>query len=78
MIRDVKAEGFKSIRAMERSKDKVIIGKDKLKQLNKKVGERVKVTSMNYKEIDLEFEIVGTFPPEISSYARSSSLTRIV
>src|SRR5581483_4293977 len=27
-----------------------------------KVGERIKVTSMNYKDIDLEFEIIGELP----------------
>ncbi len=30
--------------------------------MNKKVGERIKVTSLNYKDIDLEFEIVGELP----------------
>lgn len=39
-----------------------IIGQERLKKLNKRVGERFKVYSMNYKDIDLEFEIVGTFP----------------
>src|SRR5262249_6842332 len=30
--------------------------------LNKKVGERIKLTGINYKGLDLEFEIVGRFP----------------
>src|SRR5262249_31162629 len=41
----------------------VILGRDKLRMLNKRVGERFKVTSFNYQGIDLEFEIVGLFPP---------------
>ncbi|MBM3995240.1 MAG: ABC transporter permease [Planctomycetes bacterium] len=39
-----------------------LLGVDKLKALNKKVGERFKLTSVNYKGIDLAFEIVGVFP----------------
>jgi putative ABC transport system permease protein len=41
---------------------KVLIGPSRLAAINKKVGERIKVTSMNYKEIDLEFEILGELP----------------
>jgi putative ABC transport system permease protein len=40
----------------------IIIGIEKLQAINKRVGERIKITSMNYKDIDLEFDIVGTFP----------------
>jgi putative ABC transport system permease protein len=43
-------------------KNACILGVDRLKKMNKRVGERFKVTSFNYKDIDLEFEIVGTFP----------------
>jgi putative ABC transport system permease protein len=39
-----------------------ILGIDRLQALNKQVGERFTVTSLNYKGIDLEFEIVGTCP----------------
>ncbi len=47
---------------METNPNKVVIGKDRLKALNKKVGERFKVTSMNYKDIDLEVEILAELP----------------
>jgi putative ABC transport system permease protein len=40
-----------------------LLGQDKLRSLNKRVGERFKLTSINYKGIDLEFEIVGELPP---------------
>jgi putative ABC transport system permease protein len=43
-------------------KDGILIGLDKLKAMNKRIGERCKLTSFTYKGIDLEFEIVGTFP----------------
>jgi putative ABC transport system permease protein len=39
-----------------------LLGADKLKALNKRVGERFKLTSINYKGIDLEFEIAGQLP----------------
>jgi putative ABC transport system permease protein len=40
----------------------VIVGNDRLKAIGKRVGERIKVFSFNYKDIDFEIEIVGTFP----------------
>jgi putative ABC transport system permease protein len=47
---------------MERYPFKVLMGPSRLAALNKKVGERIKVTSLNYKGIDLEFEIFGQLP----------------
>jgi putative ABC transport system permease protein len=47
---------------MERYPYKVLIGPSRLSALNKKVGEKVKVTSLNYPGIDLEFEIMGELP----------------
>lgn len=47
---------------MIRYPNKVVMGPSRLASLNKKVGERIKVTSMNYKDIDLEFEILGELP----------------
>jgi putative ABC transport system permease protein len=47
---------------MEKYPNKVIVGPSRLAAMNKKVGERIKVTSLNYKDIDLEFEIIGVLP----------------
>jgi putative ABC transport system permease protein len=47
---------------MERNPHKVLIGPDRLRALNKRVGERITVTSLNYQDINLEFEIMGTLP----------------
>ncbi len=44
------------------NKQGCILGRDRLKAINKLVGERIKVTSFTHKDIDLELEIVGTFP----------------
>jgi putative ABC transport system permease protein len=40
----------------------IILGIEKLQTINKRVGERIKITSVNYKDIDLDFDIVGSFP----------------
>jgi putative ABC transport system permease protein len=49
-------------RRMEEDKRRVIIGRERLAALNKKVGERFTVPSINYTGINLEFEITGVFP----------------
>lgn len=48
---------------MQTNRRGIIVGQQRLKLLNKRVGERMVVTSLNYREIDLEFEILGVFPP---------------
>jgi putative ABC transport system permease protein len=52
----------KLVEALKEKPDGCLLGVDKLKQLNKRVGERFKLTSINYKGIDLEFEVVGVLP----------------
>jgi putative ABC transport system permease protein len=56
------AEFMEAVARMENDRRCVIIGRKVLTALNKRVGERIKVTGMNFKDIDLEMEIVGTFP----------------
>ena len=41
----------------------IIVGRDRLASMNKRVGERFTIYSSMYKDINLEFEIVGVFPP---------------
>ncbi|HMF13779.1 MAG TPA: ABC transporter permease [Gemmataceae bacterium] len=50
------------IQALRDKKDGCIIGRKRLKMLNKRVGERFKVTGAQFTGIDLEFEIVGVLP----------------
>ncbi|MBY0228305.1 MAG: ABC transporter permease, partial [Gemmataceae bacterium] len=52
----------RACREMEKDRRKVVIGRDKLADINKRVGDRITVTSFNYPGIDLEVEIIGTFP----------------
>jgi len=40
----------------------IILGVDRLEKLNKRVGDRITIYSMNFKDINLEFDILGTFP----------------
>jgi putative ABC transport system permease protein len=50
------------IAKLKATRNGCLLGKERLKNLNKKVGERFKVYSFNYKGIDLDFEIVGELP----------------
>lgn len=50
------------VKAMVDNQQGIIIGETKLKQLNKRVGERITLYCFNYKDIELECEILGTFP----------------
>jgi putative ABC transport system permease protein len=51
-----------AVERMEKDKRGVILGRKQLKMFNKRVGERMKVTGINFKDLDLEVEIVGSFP----------------
>ena len=52
----------------------MIVGKERLALLNKRVGERIKLYGLNYRGIDLELEIVGVFPP--GRYDKSAVINR--
>ena len=57
-----RAELEKAIRAMEQNRQGIIVGQKRLAALEKKVGDRIKIFGTNYRDIELECEIVGTFP----------------
>ncbi len=50
------------VEKLKQTRNGLIVGKDRLKNLGKKVGDRITIYSFNYKGIDLEFEILGEFP----------------
>lgn len=52
-----------NIRRLEQNRQGLLVGEEKLAQLKKQVGQRIKLFGINYRDIDLEFEIVGTLPP---------------
>src|SRR5207253_4471057 len=62
------------VKLMERNKRAVFIGRERLEALKKRPGESIKVTSFNYKDIDLEFEILGELPP--GQYGQSAIMNR--
>jgi putative ABC transport system permease protein len=57
-----KAEFHEVVKKLENNRQGIILGIDRLNGLKKKVGDRFKLFGLNYKDIDLEFEIVGLFP----------------
>ena len=61
---------------LKTNKQGIILGVDRLKTINKRVGERIKIFGIIYKDIDLEFEIIGTFPESIARYAQSAVFNR--
>jgi putative ABC transport system permease protein len=48
---------------MEDNPRAILVGARRLQVINKRVGERIQVTGVNYKDINLEFEIAGALPP---------------
>ncbi len=52
----------------------VLVGRDKLRTLGKRVGDTIKVTSLNYKGIDLEFHILDVLPA--GRYDQSAIMTQ--
>jgi putative ABC transport system permease protein len=59
---------------LEKNRIGIILGETKLEQLQKKVGDRLTVYSVSHKEIDLEFEIVGSFPKSLGRYATNAAM----
>jgi len=57
-----KTDFHEVVQKLENNRQGIILGIDRLKALNKRVGDRFKLFGLNYKNIDLEFEIVGLFP----------------
>ena len=52
------------VAAMTKNHQGLVVGQNVLKWLDKRVGERVKVFGIsNFKDLDFEFEILGTLPP---------------
>jgi putative ABC transport system permease protein len=58
-LQDLPDEVIDKLRA---DRQNVLLGQDRMEQLNIKVGSKFKIYSMNYKGIDLEFKVVGVLP----------------
>lgn len=58
-----KAVAFREVvEKLKQNQQGIVMGKQVLAKLNKRVGERLMLYGLNYKELDLEVEIVGEFP----------------
>ncbi|QDU26941.1 FtsX-like permease family protein [Anatilimnocola aggregata] len=71
-----KEEFHQAVLRLEENQQGLILGRDRLKGLNKKIGDRIKLYGLNFKEIDLEFEIVGQFPAGAGRYDQSAAMNR--
>lgn len=69
-----RAELNSAIQAMEKNRQGIIVGQKRLAALEKKIGDRIKVFGLNYRDLELECEIVGTFPP--GRYDNNSCINR--
>jgi len=59
---DEKAELLTTIEKLKENRQGIILGQDRLKMMNKRIGDKFVLHGLNYKDIDLEMQIVGTFP----------------
>ncbi len=69
-----RAELNEAIQKMEMNRQGIIIGQKRLAALEKKVGERIKIFGTNYRDLELECEIVGTLP--LGRYDNNSFINR--
>lgn len=58
-----KEEFQKVVDKLAANKQGLVLGRKRLETINKRVGDRITIYSINFRGIDLEFEIVGVFPP---------------
>lgn len=70
----IKSEFAAVVKKLEDNRQGIIVGKARLAQINKKVGERIMLYGINYRDIDLEVEIVGLFPD--GRYDNSAAINR--
>ncbi len=61
-----------AVEKMKQKRNGCVIGPTQLKTMNKKVGDRIRISGIIFKGIDLEFEIVDTFPDAAQRYAQTS------
>ncbi len=62
MMEDLENYDEKMIQKLVDMRNGCLMGRERLAMINKRVGERFKITGINYKGIDLEFEIIGELP----------------
>jgi len=63
---------MEAVEKMKKQPNGVVIGPEQLKTINKRVGERFQLNGLIFKGLNLEFEIVGTFPESAQRYGQTS------
>jgi len=51
-----------AVAAMEMNKQAIVVSESRLKKLNVRVGQKIKLYGLNYPDLDFEFDIVGMLP----------------
>lgn len=74
MMDDLQDLDEELVKKMLMSKRGVLLGRERMAAINKRVGERFQLTSINYLDINLEFEIVGNLPD--GRYNQSAVMNR--
>jgi putative ABC transport system permease protein len=74
---DLSEEGYQelvnSVNEMKKDKRNIIVGRERLEIMGKKVGDTVTVYSLGLKDVKFEVKIVGTFPAE-SRWTKSATM----
>lgn len=52
----------KGVAAMEANKQAIIVSENRLKKMNLRVGQRIKLYGLNYPDVVFEFDVVGSLP----------------
>ncbi len=56
------ADLMKVLEVVKQDKRHIVVGEDRLKVMNKRIGDALRFTSTNYKELEFDCTIVGAFP----------------
>lgn len=67
---------IEAIKKLKELRNGVIIGEGRLAKIKRRIGDRIIVYGRNYRDINLELEIVGTFPSETAQYTDSAIIRR--
>lgn len=59
---------------MEEDRTRIVLGKERLAQINKKVGDEIQLTSFNYTGVTFNLKIIGVFPE--GRYDQSAIMNR--
>lgn len=68
---------LQAIDSMEKNRQGMIVGVDRLKKMGLQIGDRITLYSRNFKDITLkDLEIVGTFPEQVARFKSSAVISR--